>query len=54
MFTNHIYLIYVNKLNLAFQLCADKVCSLEDVPGEMDDRVEWRERVRDIRATSAI
>ena len=32
------------------QLCADKRCSLEDLPEEMDDREWWRERARDIRA----
>ena len=26
----------------------------EDLPRAMNDREEWRERVRDIRATSAI
>ena len=29
-------------------------CCPEDVPRSMNDREEWRERVRDIRATSAI
>ena len=32
------------------QLCADTGCSLEDVPGAMDDRDGWRKRVREIRA----
>ena len=32
------------------QLCVDTGCSLEDLPGAMDDREGWRERVRDIRA----
>ena len=32
------------------QLCADTGCSLEDRLGVMDDRDEWRERVREIRA----
>ena len=32
------------------QLCADTGCSLEDRPEEMDDREEWWERVREIRA----
>ena len=36
------------------QLCEDTGCCLEDLPREMNDREEWRERVRDIRATSAI
>ena len=33
-------------------LCADTRCSLEYLPGTMDDRDEWRVRVRDIRASS--
>ena len=36
------------------QLCEDTGCCPEDLPRAMNDRVEWRERVRDIRATSAI
>ena len=35
------------------QLCEDTVCCPEDLPRAMNDREEWRERVRDIRATSA-
>ena len=35
------------------QLCADTGCSPEDLPEAMDDREEWREMVRDIRADSA-
>ena len=35
------------------QLCEDTGCCLEDLPRVMNDREEWRERVRDIRATSA-
>ena len=35
------------------QLCEDKGCCPEDLPGAMNDKEEWRERVRDIRATSA-
>ena len=31
-------------------LCADTGCSLEDLPEAMDDKEEWRERVREIRA----
>ena len=31
------------------QLCADIGCSLEDLPGAMDDNERWREKVRDIR-----
>ena len=30
-------------------LCADTGCSLEDLPGAMDDKDEWRVRVMDIR-----
>ena len=36
------------------QLCEDTGCCPEDLPRAMNDREEWRERVRDIRATSAI
>ena len=35
------------------QLCEDTGFSPEDLPEAMNDREEWRERVRDIRATSA-
>ena len=34
------------------QLCEDTRCCPEDLPRAMNDREEWRERVRDIRATS--
>ena len=34
------------------QLCEDTGCCPEDLPGAMNDREEWQERVRDIRATS--
>ncbi len=34
------------------QLCEDTGCSPEDRPEAMNDREKWRERVRDIRATS--
>ena len=34
------------------QLCEDTGCSSEDLPVAMNDREKWRERVRDIRATS--
>ena len=34
------------------QLCEDTECSLEDLPEAMNDSEKWRERVRDIRATS--
>ena len=36
------------------QLCGDTGCCPEDLPRAMNDREEWRERVRDIRAASAI
>ena len=36
------------------QLCADTRCNLEELPEAMDDSEEWRERVGDIRANSAI
>ena len=36
------------------QLCEDTGCCPEDLPRAMNDREEWRERVRDISATSAI
>ena len=32
------------------QLCEDTGCNPEDLPGVMNDREKWRERVRDIRA----
>ena len=35
------------------QLCEDTGCCPEDLPRAMNDREEWRETVRDIRATSA-
>ena len=34
------------------QLCEDTACCPEDLPEAMNDREKWRERVRDIRATS--
>ena len=34
------------------QLCEDTGCSPEDLPEVMNDGEKWRERVRDIRATS--
>ena len=36
------------------QLREDTGCCPEDLPRALNDREEWRERVRDIRATSAI
>ena len=34
------------------QLCEDTGCSPEDLPEAMNDREKWRERVRDIHASS--
>ena len=34
------------------QLCEDTGCCPEDLPEAVNDREKWRERVRDIRATS--
>ena len=34
------------------QLCEDTRCCPEDLPRAMNDRGKWREKVRDIRATS--
>ena len=34
------------------QLCEDTGCSFEDLPEVMNDREKYRERVRDIRASS--
>ena len=36
------------------QLCEDTGCSPEDQPEAMNDREEWRERVRDIFASGTI
>ena len=36
------------------QLCEDTGCSPEDLPETMNDREEWRETVRDIRADGTI
>ena len=38
--------------NIIQQLCEDTGCCPEDLPEAMNDREKWRERVRDIRATS--
>ena len=35
------------------QVCTDTGCSLEDLPGAMDDRERLRKRVREIRAGGA-
>ena len=37
---------------LADQLFVDIACSLEDLPGTVDDRDEWQEIVRETRAIS--
>ena len=34
------------------RLCTDTGCSIEDLPGAMDDKKRWREKVREIRARS--
>ena len=34
------------------QLCEDTGCSPEDLPEAMNDREKWRDRIRDIRASS--
>ena len=34
------------------QQCEDRRCSSEDLPGAMNDREKWRERVRDIRGSA--
>ena len=36
------------------QLCENTGCCPEDLPRAMNDRDEWRERIRDIRATSTM
>ena len=58
----HIYILYIYIYICIYlyvctyiqQLCEDTGCCPEDLPRTMNDREEWRERVRDIRATSAI
>ena len=39
--------------NYIQQFCADTRYSLEDLPGAMDDRDGWRERLREVRAGGA-
>ena len=39
--------------NYLQKICADTGCSFEDLPGVMDDRDGWRERVREIHAIGA-
>ena len=36
------------------QLCSDTGCSMGDQPGAMDDRDEWRDRVRESRTRSML
>ena len=36
------------------QLCTDKGCSLEDLPGVMNDRDEWQERIKEITSSSML
>ena len=31
-----------------YQFCVDTGCSLEDLPGEMDDRAGWRVRIKNL------
>ena len=38
--------------NDQLELYTDTGCTLEDLPGMMNDKEEWRERVREIRARS--
>ena len=35
------------------QLRWDSECSMEDLPGSMDNRDEWRDRAREIHASNA-
>ena len=37
-----------------YGICEDTGCCPEDLPRAMNDREEWRERIRDIRATSTM
>ena len=43
-----------NSYNISIYVYIHTGCCPEDLPRAMNDREEWRERVRDIRATSAI
>ena len=48
--TEYIYIyIYIYTY---MSVCEDTGCCPEDLPEAMNDREKWRERVRDIRATS--
>ena len=51
MYYIYIY-IYMNIIYIHQQLCEDTGCCPDDLPRAMNDREEWRESVRDIRATS--
>ena len=48
----HTQTTYKNRIALRADKKADTVCSPEDLPETMNDRENWRERVRDIRAGS--
>ena len=43
---------YIRTNDYIQQLCEDMGCSPEDLPEAMNGREKWRERVRDIRASS--
>ena len=47
----YIFISYVY-VYIFMYICEDTGCCPEDLPSAMNDREEWRERVRDIRATS--
>ena len=50
---NNTKIIYKNNKNRLLILeCEDTGCCPEDLPEAMNDRETWKERVRDIRATS--
>ena len=49
---HYIYVYFCMNQQMSIQH-EDMGCCPEDLPGAMNDREEWRERVRDIRATSA-
>ena len=39
-----------DQLEPMYNSCADTGCSLEDLPGAMDNRDRWQERVKEIHA----
>ena len=45
------YQYWPTKQEHLHQLCAGTGCNLEDLPGVMDNRDRWRERIREIRAS---